>query len=156
MNKLKKLYHDVQEVIAWISIFFLLFVLVMAVSLTCMRAAKAEEIYSLPLAQVRVNADSHLNIRRTPGGEIIGHQLFPRDDVAILATYGEWAWIIRAEDVDRTDMRGTPLGWVHMDYLLIYNVHLTNKKGPQLQPWAGMIPDLLDQQQYITIGGPIQ
>lgn len=129
---------------------FLAMLLVMALCLWLrMPGASAEEIIHLPVATVAVEADSHLNIRKTPGGELTVHRLYAWEDVVILAQDGDWALVIRPEHVECTDLNGTPLGWAHMDYLLVYRQYI--KKGPWLQPWAGMNPDQIDQQQYIIL-----
>lgn len=153
MNKLKKLYHDVQEVIAWISLFFLLFVLVMAIGLTCMRAAKAEELYSFPVAIVQVDAGSTLNVRRTPAGDWAYYGLPSGAEVMILEEEACWAYVT---SIEMHEAGMIPYGWVSSEYLLRYNVHLTARKNPWLAPRAGMYPHQIGQVNYTTTGGANQ
>ena len=146
---IKRAIRWIAEVVLWLGIFLGLFVLAMGISLAWMRQARAEEIYHLPVAQVMVNKDSHLNIRKAPGGELTVQRVYAYDDVVILARCGDWALIIKPEHVDSTNLNGQPLGWAHMDYLHVYRQHI--KKGPWLQPWAGMYPDQFDQQYYTSL-----
>lgn len=106
------------EVIAFVSIFFLCSILFMAILIAHGRA-KAEASY--PVAIVEVNADSYLSVRKTPAGDLTPIRLLPHEEVVLLETIEDWALVIRAQDYGKTDMNGAPLGWVSMDYLIIYS-----------------------------------
>lgn len=115
---MKKALAWIAELLLWLVDFFLIFLLVMAASLAIMREAKADE--RLPVAIVWVDADSYLCVRKTPDGEL-ATRLQPHEDVVLLEIFENWAYVIRAQDYGKTDMTGTPLGWVNMDYLIIYS-----------------------------------
>lgn len=89
--------------------------------------ASAEVIERYPIAYVDVNADSYLNVRKTPGGELKHIQLQPLEDVVILHTDGDWALVIQLKYMDATDLNGNPLGWVHRDYLSVYREYIVPK-----------------------------
>lgn len=153
MNKLKKLYHDVQEGIAWISIFLLSFFLLLSILLMDVYGAKAEEIYSYPIAIVRVNAGSSLNVRRTPAGDWAYYGLPCGAEVMILWEDAGWAYVT---SVQMHEAGMIPYGWVSCEYLLRYSVHLTQRKNPWLAPRAGMNPHQIGQVNYTTAGGAAQ
>lgn len=106
------------EVIAFVSIFFLASILFMAILIAHGRA-QAEASY--PVAIVEVNADSYLSVRKTPAGDLTPIRLLPYEEIVLLDVVEDWALVIRAQDYGKTDMNGTPLGWVSMDYLIIYS-----------------------------------
>lgn len=91
-------------------------------------SAHAQEMYQYPVAYVSVNADSHLNVRATPDGELLAVTLNPLEDVVILAERDGWALVIRAKHVGNTDMNGKPLGWCSMEFLRTYRWWLSHKK----------------------------
>ncbi len=115
---MKKAISWIAEVILWIVDFFLIFLLIMAAGLAIMREANAEE--ALPVAIVEVNADSYLSVRKTPAGELTPIRLQPYEEIVLLEIIEDWAYVIRVQDYGKTDITGTPLGWVNMDYLIIY------------------------------------
>lgn len=153
MNKLKKFYHSVQEGVAWLSIFLLSFFLLLSIMLMDVYGAEAEEIYSYPLAIVQVDADSTLNVRRTPAGDWAYYGLPSGAEVMILEEEAGWAYVTSIE-MHETGM--IPYGWVSSEFLLRYNVHLTEQKNPWLPPRAGMIPYQIGQVHYTTAGGAAQ
>lgn len=104
-------------------------ILAAAIMLVLIPPASAEaQLY--PVAYVDVNADSYLSVRQTPGGELTPNRLLAYEDVVILAVDGDWALVIQRQYMGCTDMRGTPLGWVHTDYLYTYAVHIGITKEP--------------------------
>ena len=103
-----------------------LFVLAYSIGLTALGIdpACAEELHRYPVARVEVNAGSHMNVRKTPGGERREVQLNSMEDVVILAIDDGWALVIRPQHVGSKDMNGAPLGWASMEYLRVYREHL--------------------------------
>ena len=128
-----KVWREVEEwlaVVLMLIISLLLFVIGYAAALVALDAvpeASAEVIERYPIAYVDVNADSYLNVRKTPGGELKHIQLKPLEDVVILHTDGDWALVIQLKYMTATDMNGNPIGWVHRDYLSVYREYITPK-----------------------------
>lgn len=117
-------------VVLMLIISLLIFLIGYAAALVVLDAvpeASAEVIERYPIAYVDVNADSYLNVRKTPGGELKHIQLQPLEDVVILHTDGDWALVIQERYMTAADMNGHPLGWVHLDYLSVYREYITPK-----------------------------
>lgn len=129
MKKLRKVLLAVTEGILLFTIGVLLFVLLYSAGLVAFDIDPAcAEVQHWPLAYVDVNADSYLNVRKTPAGELCTIRLESMAEVVVLETDGSWALVIRPEHLGRADMNGQPLGWVSMDYLRIYRDHMTITK----------------------------
>lgn len=126
MKKLRRVLLAVTEGILLFTIGVLLFVLLYSVGLVAFDIDPAcAEVQHWPLAYVDVNADSYLNVRKTPAGELCTIRLASMAEVVVLETDGCWALVIRPEHLGSSDMNGQPLGWVSMDYLRIYRDHMT-------------------------------
>lgn len=125
-----KVWREVEEwlaVVLLLIISLLIFVIGYAAALVLLDAvpeASAEVIERYPIAYVDVNADSYLNVRKTPGGELKHIQLQPLEDVVVLHTDGDWALVIQEKYMTATDLNGNPLGWVHRDYLKVYREYI--------------------------------
>lgn len=129
MKKLRKGLMTAVEGVLWVTIFFLLFVLLYSIGLVALGIDPAcAEVEHWPLAYVDVNADSYLNVRKTPAGELRTVRLESLAEVLVLDVEGGWALVIRPEHLGRGDMNGTPLGWVSMDYLNIYRDYMVSAK----------------------------
>lgn len=129
MKKLRKVLLAVTEGILLFTIGVLLFVLLYSAGLVAFDIDPAcAEVQHWPLAYVDVNADSYLNVRKTPAGELRTIRLESMAEVVLLETDGSWALVIRPEHLGRADMNGQPLGWVSMDYLRVYRDHMTITK----------------------------
>lgn len=126
MKNLRRVLLAVTEGILLFTIGVLLFVLLYSVGLVAFDIDPAcAEVQHWPLAYVDVNADSYLNVRKTPAGELCTIRLESMAEVVLLETDGSWALVIRPEHLGRADMNGQPLGWVSMDYLRVYRDHMT-------------------------------
>jgi hypothetical protein len=129
MKKLRKGLMTAVEGVLWVTIFFLLFVLIYSIGLVALGIDPAcAEVEHWPLAYVDVNADSYLNVRKTPAGELRTVRLESLAEVLVLDVEGGWALVIRPEHLGNGDMNGTPLGWVCMEYLRIYRDYMVAAK----------------------------
>lgn len=129
MKKLRRELLAVTEGILLFTIGVLMFVLLYSAGLVAFDIDPAcAEVKHWPLAYVDVNADSYLNVRKTPAGELCTIRLESMAEVVLLETDGSWALVIRPEHLGRADMNGQPLGWVSMDYLRVYRDHMTITK----------------------------
>lgn len=129
MKKLRKGLMTAAEGVLWVTIFFLLFVLLYSIGLVALGIDPAcAEVEHWPLAYVDVNADSYLNVRKTPAGELRTVRLESLAEVLVLDVEDGWALVIRPEHLGRGDMNGTPLGWVSMEYLRIYRDYMVAAK----------------------------
>ena len=129
MKKLRKGLMTAVEGVLWVTIFFLLFVLLYSIGLVALGIDPAcAEVEHWPLAYVDVNADSYLNVRKTPAGELRTVRLESLAEVLVLDVKDGWALVIRPEHLGNGDMNGTPLGWVCMEYLRIYRDYMVAAK----------------------------
>lgn len=129
MKKLRKGLMTAVEGVLWVMIFFLLFVLLYSIGLVALGIDPAcAEVEHWPLAYVDVNADSYLNVRKTPAGELRTVRLESLAEVLVLDVKDGWALVIRPEHLGNGDMNGTPLGWVCMEYLRIYTDYMVAAK----------------------------
>lgn len=115
---MKKALAWIAELLLWLVDLLLITALCLAITMTVMDSAEAEDL--LPVAIVEVNADSYLSVRKTPAGDLTPIRLQPHEEIVLLEIFENWAYVIRSQDYGKTDMTGTPLGWVSMDYLIIY------------------------------------
>jgi hypothetical protein len=124
-----KVWRTVEEWLALallLIISLLIFIIGYAAALVVLDAvpeASAEEFVRYPIAYVDVNADSYLNVRKTPGGECTSYQLRAYQDVVILATDGDWALVILEKYMPLRHIKN-PLGWVHRDYIRPYREYI--------------------------------
>lgn len=129
MKKLRKGLMTAVEGVLWVTIFFLLFVLLYSIGLVALGIDPAcAEVEHWPLAYVDVNADSYLNVRKTQAGELRTVRLESLAEVLVLDVKDGWALVIRPEHLGNGDMNGTPLGWVCMEYLRIYRDYMVAAK----------------------------
>ena len=127
--KVKRLLREMVTVVVGVAVGVLLFVLIYSVMLTIYGIDPAcAEVEHWPLAYVDVNADSYLNVRKTPAGELRTVRLESLAEVLVLDVEDGWALVIRPEHLGNRDMNGTPLGWVSMDYLQIYMDYMVAAK----------------------------
>lgn len=129
MKKLRRVLLAATEGILLFTIGVLLFVLLYSAGLVAFDIDPAcAEVQHWPLAYVDVNADSYLNVRKTPAGELRTVRLESLAEVLVLDVEDGWALVIRPEHLGNSDMNGTPLGWVSMDYLQIYMDYMVAAK----------------------------
>lgn len=104
-----------------------------ALMVVCVTAAKAEAIHlgtehkelgftHYPLAYVDVKPGSCLNVRKTPGGEWAQMTLPRMTDVVLLFQDGDWFYVMLGFEDEQ------PIGWVHGDFVTVYNQYMTDTK----------------------------
>lgn len=81
-----------------------------------------------PVAMVNVHPDSWLNVRDAPMGKWLCLGLTRGTDVVILETVDGWALVQQLYSF-REEIQ--PLGWVCMDYLVIYRDYIITEEDPQ-------------------------
>lgn len=123
MQKKSAFLEVLESIVAAIDISLLMMLVIAALSLW-VEPSKAEVLH-YPVAYVDVNADSVLNVRETPGGELTSWALKAWKDVVILERSGRWALV---NTVERIGEHKPPIGWVCTDYLVVYREIVQTKR----------------------------